>query len=257
MTCFLEKLQAALQDETEHFCVYDLADEDYKLKLSDAVFCAQDSIRNKHFWAAIEQYFEDQPADKRQELIVIDAGSGTGILGLMALNLGAKRCYFVEHNPFSLQLSQALAEQLGYADRCVFVQADATAYQPPEAFDLLLSETITADFTREDFLPIVHHLIRFGNSEAQVIPERFTVTYRGTDAEKKTLGDRQQLAFTAQVGIADQILRLPKNTAWVEMQTACHLYRKHTIAPGRCSSFCNPVLLSLSQLATTWQVHIE
>ncbi len=63
----------------------DMTDKSYKLPLSDALFCISDIRRNKIFFDSIQAAIENKKDQK--EIIVVDAGSGTGILGFFALYL--------------------------------------------------------------------------------------------------------------------------------------------------------------------------
>jgi len=55
----------------------------YKMKTSDALFCAEDRSRNRIFRNAIDQAIQENK--KSTHYHVVDAGSGLGILGLFAL----------------------------------------------------------------------------------------------------------------------------------------------------------------------------
>jgi len=73
---------------------------------------------------------------------VLDAGTGTGLLSLVALTAGADSAVAVDHHP--LQVARAIAEKNGLADRIQFVEADLMRLDLPgvdlsRRFDLLLS----------------------------------------------------------------------------------------------------------------------
>jgi len=57
-----------------------------KLQLSDAFFCGEDVVKNRKFYEAIQKALKDLKNIFPEERIhVLDAGSGTGILGILAL----------------------------------------------------------------------------------------------------------------------------------------------------------------------------
>jgi len=74
---------------------------------------------------------------------VLDLFAGTGALGLEALSRGAASALFVERHTPTLALARRNAADLGVADACRFVRADAVAYlrRPPEArYDLAFAD---------------------------------------------------------------------------------------------------------------------
>lgn len=62
---------------------------------------------------------------------VLDVFAGVGSFGFEALSRGAARCVFVERDRDMMALLRHNAQELGCADRCAFVQADALG---PAAF---------------------------------------------------------------------------------------------------------------------------
>jgi len=59
-----------------------------------------DSVRNEVYYSAL------QKAVKRNESVVLDAGAGTMLLSMMALDLGAKRVLGVESNPLMCSIAR-------------------------------------------------------------------------------------------------------------------------------------------------------
>ena len=69
-------------------------------------FCLHDVARTRMWKEAIEDSVK--PGD-----VVVDAGSGTGILGVFAAMAGAKKVYCVELHPRFIPLIEHLAAQNG------------------------------------------------------------------------------------------------------------------------------------------------
>ncbi|MEF2174908.1 MAG: methyltransferase domain-containing protein [Candidatus Absconditabacteria bacterium] len=169
--------------KTNNTDFYSFPDKKFKLPISDAIFCLEDKIRTYKFYLAIENYIETVKKEK-DNLIVVDAGSGTGVLGIFTLYLGAGECIFLENNPYSLLLSQNLATKLGYYN-CEFILADATNIKLHKKYDLLISETIEANLYNEDFTKIINNLTQFGNKNSEIIPQKVNVKiFQETDTEK-------------------------------------------------------------------------
>lgn len=218
--------------------VFDLDDAKFKLPLSDAIFCAEDLLRNRAFFHAIQQATRDLHREKN-EIIAVDAGSGTGILGMFALMAGAQKCYFLEHNPHSLEYSKKLLDYFGYSHLSEFILCDATTYKLREKYDLLISEAITSGFVREDFPPIVDHLRQFGNSASKIIPESFEIQIFEKDAIGNIL-EKHHVQFSSQEKFKKQKIQLKSSgTSSLSFQTKALLYADISLSSGDTMSFLN------------------
>lgn len=164
-----DKIQTHIHTLAEkHRRGYDANDKQYKLGLSDAFFCAADVVRNKKFRDAIHQVVEKLKVWK-EKLLCIDAGTGTGVLGLYALVAGVDHCVFIEHNPLTMNICRDVLAYFGYAARATFLVGDATKVSLHKQWDLLLSETISSD-TVEDFHRIVNHFLPTKKPDGIIVP---------------------------------------------------------------------------------------
>lgn len=73
--------------------------------------------------------------------IVIDLGSGSGLLGLLAAKAGAKRVYMIDSGPI-LGVSRDVVNANGFADVVEFVRSDSEDYIPRELADVILCDQI-------------------------------------------------------------------------------------------------------------------
>ena len=73
--------------------------------------------------------------------VVLDLGSGTGILGLMACRAGAERVYALEYGPI-VGLARQIAQANGFGDRVHFIKELSTRAVLPEPVDLVLTDQI-------------------------------------------------------------------------------------------------------------------
>jgi hypothetical protein len=173
-----------------------------------------------------------------QSITVVDAGSGTGILGAFALSLGASKCYFLEHNPNSLQLSKSLIDELGLSDKSIFMECDARNVELPEKYDLLISETLSSGFVQEDFVPIVRHLLQFSQPHALFIPESFKIELDELDDQKKQL-NTQSFFFSTEHGFPDRLIKASPAATHLKWITDAELYGGTHLRTGDCVSFLN------------------
>lgn len=94
-----------------------------------------DPLRMNAYRQAIHQAV--QPGD-----VVLDLGTGSGILSLFACQAGAARVYAVDKTEM-IALAKQLAWDNGYGDRVVWLQQDIRDLTPLEPVDVIVSELIS------------------------------------------------------------------------------------------------------------------
>jgi len=210
-----KELQKQIYDflEAKRVESYSLADKHFKLPLSDAIFCAQDAFRNRKFYEATSMAIADLKKE-HESIVVVDAGSGTGVLGLFALLSGADKCYFLEHNPYALSLSKEFMGHFELLNKCEFIECDATSMALPEKFDLLISETISAGFLDEDFPGIVRNLKDHEKEHAIYIPQSFEIIISGNEPIFQKTPDEIQ-KISAQPGSTISMSAQLYNDVWI------------------------------------------
>ena len=72
---------------------------------------------------------------------VLDLGCGTGLLGLLAVRLGARHVYAVDSGSI-LALAKEIAEANGAADRITHIQAMSTSVELPEQVDIVVADQL-------------------------------------------------------------------------------------------------------------------
>ena len=92
-----------------------------------------DHVRLNTFRRAIQESVN--PGD-----VVVDLGSGTGILGLLACQAGAKRVYSIEESSL-IELAREICRANGFEDRVHFVKGLSTRINLPEPADVILARS--------------------------------------------------------------------------------------------------------------------
>jgi protein arginine N-methyltransferase 1 len=104
--------------------------------------------------------------------VVLDLGSGTGFMGLIACQAGARRVYAVEPN-YIIQMAKELAAANGYADRVEFIQALSTQITLPEPVNVIVSDLHGAlPFFEAGIQAIIDARRRFLAPGGKLIPRR-------------------------------------------------------------------------------------
>ena len=93
-----------------------------------------DEVRTSSFLRAIMEVVD--PGS-----VVLDIGSGTGVLSLFAAMAGASHVFAVEREPV-IGLASEIAASNGLSERITFIAGSSTDVEIPQRADVLISETI-------------------------------------------------------------------------------------------------------------------
>ncbi len=72
-------------------------------------------------------------------MVVLDIGTGSGIIAMLACQFGASRVYAIEPDPI-IQLARQLAVDNGYADKIDFFEGLSTELNLPQPADVMISD---------------------------------------------------------------------------------------------------------------------
>lgn len=130
----------------------------------------RDTVRNAAYEMALRRAVKP---DSR----VLEIGTGTGLLAMMAARAGAAQVVTCEMNPLIAETARKIIDQNGYAGRVRVVakhsdQLDLQADLGGRA-DILVSEIVSNNLLGEDVLPAHEHAVRqLLRPGAHVIPAR-------------------------------------------------------------------------------------
>jgi type II protein arginine methyltransferase len=130
----------------------------------------RDAVRNAAYDAALRRAIK--PGSR-----VLEIGTGTGLLAMMAARAGAAEVVTCEMNPLIAETARKIIAQNGYAGRVRVVakhsdQLDLEADLGGRA-DILVSEIVSNNLLGEDVLPAHERAMReFLKPDARVIPAR-------------------------------------------------------------------------------------
>lgn len=150
---------------------------------NDTQACLYDQQRVNYLRQAIFEVV--RPGD-----VVVDAGSGTGVLGLIAVQAGASKVYCIEPNAEYVDVIKHNAQNNGMSDKVVAIQGDATNIGLPEAVDVIICEVISGGFFYEPQLQIMHNMRRFLKPGGRAIPALMDNFIELIDAQDELYGLR-------------------------------------------------------------------
>ena len=127
-----------------------------------------DKIRTDAYVQALRQ-------GVKQNSVVVDIGTGTGIWALLACRFGARKVYAIEPND-AIQVAREIAEANGYGERIEFIQKLSTQVTLPEQADVIISDLRGVLPLFQHHLPsIVDARQRFLKPDGMLIPQRDTL----------------------------------------------------------------------------------
>jgi protein arginine N-methyltransferase 1 len=145
--------------------VYDLMNETNFAGLCEHEEMLSDSVRVEAYHRGIGRNV--QPGD-----VVVDLGTGTGLLAFMASRAGAQKVYAVEHSDF-IEVAREIARHNGF-DNIEFVQANSREFSPPEPVDVILHEQMGDELFNENMLQNVLDLRdRILRPGGRILPAKF------------------------------------------------------------------------------------
>jgi len=104
--------------------------------------------------------------------VVLDVGTGSGILAMFACQAGARRVYAVELEDI-IFTARRLAEENGFSDRIVFLHKDAKKVRLDEKVDVITSELISDNGPGENMAEIINSLRdRFLKPHGKIVPRQ-------------------------------------------------------------------------------------
>jgi protein arginine N-methyltransferase 7 len=140
-----------------------------ELPISDHILMVNDLARG-------EKYDEAMRAKIRPGDVVLEVGTGAGLLSCMAARLGAKHVYTVERSPVMSEVAKKVFAANGLSDKITLLNAGSEELVAlaaiREPIDVFVTETIGALGLDEGILPIFDHVRPLLSPTAKVIPEK-------------------------------------------------------------------------------------
>lgn len=139
-----------------------------------------DKDRNRAYAVAIEQRISEFKREQGYSPSILDLGSGSGLLSIMALQYGASSVTLCEANSDLISLSRtALCTAHPGAD-VHYVNKLSTKLPPTKQYDMVISELIGSMLNSESMMSYMHDLIRRGILRTFLGDKRYTVPMSGS-----------------------------------------------------------------------------
>jgi len=135
--------------------------------------CLKDLRRTSAFRAAIHKTV-------RRDDVVLDAGAGTGILSLFAIEAGAKKVYCAEIDEYLCDCLRRTVRANGLASKVEVICADVRQADIPNSVDVVIAEMIETGLIDELQVPTINSLFERGvvTPRTRFIPESYRTKIR-------------------------------------------------------------------------------
>jgi hypothetical protein len=125
--------------------------------------------------ARTQRYLEAIRTVVRPGDVVVEIGTGTGVLSVAAAQAGAARVYTIESSSIG-QVARRVFQANGLSDRIALVEGLSSRVALPERCDVLIAELIGKDPLEEGVLEFTRDGVsRFLKPDARLIPSKFEV----------------------------------------------------------------------------------
>lgn len=147
--------------------VYDLMNETNFAGLSEHEEMLSDAVR-------VNTYHQGIHRNVSAGDVVVDLGTGTGLLAFMASRAGASKVYAIEHSDF-IEVAREIARH-NNIDNIEFIQANSREFTAPEPVDVILHEQMGDELFNENMmeniLDLQQRVLRPGG---RILPSRFAL----------------------------------------------------------------------------------
>lgn len=134
--------------------------------------CLLDTRRTKSFKRAIEETV--LPGD-----VVLDVGTGSGILGMFAAKAGAKKVYAVDIAPDIAQFAKKNVINNGYKNKIEVISGDMKEIKFPHKIDVVIMELMDTGLVAEQQGVVMNALHKQGivTSRTRLVPYRYQCAF--------------------------------------------------------------------------------
>ena len=219
--------------------------------------CLLDGKRSRAFEAAIRN--KVKPGD-----VVMDAGTGSGILALFAARTGAKRVYAVEVDPAVAMLAKRSFEANPEGKRVLLVYSDLKRLELDEPVDVLIMELLDTGLIGEEQVPALNALRSHGviSEKTKLIPERASCALQLVEYDFAFYGFSMPMIVQARNrGVGSRIKkRLSRTIAYRQVDFRSHVdtrveedVRIAVQRPGTCNALLLRTQIRLDKGISLWE----
>lgn len=101
--------------------------------------------------------------------VVVDIGTGSGILAMFAADAGAERVYAVECDENNLKTLKENFKINGFENKIILINGDARKVKLPEKVDVIIGEMIATGLIEEQQIPAMNNMLKYAKKNVKVL----------------------------------------------------------------------------------------
>lgn len=101
--------------------------------------------------------------------VVVDMGSGSGVLAMLAADCGAKKVYAVELDKRNIRTLSETFKANNLGDKITVLEGDVRNIEMPEKVDVIIGEMIATGLIEELQIPAMNHMLEYANKNVKVL----------------------------------------------------------------------------------------
>jgi len=101
--------------------------------------------------------------------VVVDVGTGSGILAMFAAKAGAKKVYAIEFDKKNIRTLKENFKINNLEDRIILLEGDARKIKLPEKVDVIIGELIATGLIEEQQIPAMNNLLNYAKDKTKVV----------------------------------------------------------------------------------------
>lgn len=105
--------------------------------------------------------------------VVVDMGTGTGILAIVAAKAGASKVYAVEIDPKNIMTLKETFKLNGLENTIEIIEGDVTKVKLPEKVDVIIGEMIATGLIEELQIPAMNNILLYAKENVKVVLNKF------------------------------------------------------------------------------------
>jgi len=159
-------------------------------------------------------YYNDLIKEHCRDKIVLEIGTGSGLLAALAIQHGAKKVICCEENPLLAMAAAQLFRRLKIDDRVELIAKNSTQIATGDIpqVDVVLHELFGSDPFDEHMVPTLTDARRFMKADAIFLPEKIQLIYKPLNnpqlPEKLYFGDIELAEMSALISSIHPNLRI-------------------------------------------------
>src|SRR3989344_1097635 len=135
--------------------------------MTEGVFnCLFDKERTEAFAKAIQNTVKEGD-------VVVDMGTGSGILAMLAAQAGAKKVYAIEFDENNYRNLEKVFKVNGF-DQIVLLNEDVRSVEIPEKVDVIIGEMIATGLIEEQQIQAMNNILKYTNLGCKTLLKKYT-----------------------------------------------------------------------------------